>query len=287
MMFLYLLACTPSTLEEDTSTKETAPIPFSCPSSQEAIELGTVENEDLVEISGIVPSYHNPTRIWAHNDSGDSARLFAMQYDGQHEGILSLGISALDWEDMTNALAPSGQHYLYIADFGDNSELRVDFQIHKILEPTDLTATPSFETFTLSYPDGSHNAEAIVARHEEETLYILTKNVEATQIFRIDQSDLSIEQTNTLIFPELGIEGSPLVTGASLSPDGNTLFIRTYTSIIAMDDGVLDGGIPEEICILESPQEQQGEAIMVPFSQDQYITISEGEQQQIFGMSFE
>ena len=286
-MLIFLISCTSSSLEEDTAPKDSPPVPFSCPSSQEAISLGTVEQEELVEISGIAPSYHNPTRIWAHNDSGDSARLFALQHNGQHEGTLSLGIPALDWEDMTNALAPDGQHYLYIADFGDNSELRVNFQIHKILEPTDLSQTPSFETFTLSYPDGSHNAEAIVARHEEETLYILTKNVETTQIFRIDQSDLSIEQTNTLLFSELEIEGSPLVTGASLSPDGNTLFIRTYTSIIAMDDAVLDGALPDDICILEAPQEEQGEAIMVPFAQDQYITISEGEQQQIFGMAFE
>lgn len=286
MMFLYLIACT-SAKQTDSAMFEDSPIPFSCPQSQEAIALGTVENENLVEISGIAPSYHNPTRLWAHNDSGDSARIFALQHNGQYEGGVSLGIPALDWEDMTNALAPDGQHYLYIADFGDNSELRVNFQIHKVLEPTDLTATPSFETFTLSYPDGSHNAEAIVARHEEETLYILTKHTERTQVFRINQDDLSIQETNILDFSDLGIEGSPLVTGASLSPDGNTLFIRTYTSILAMDDAVLDGSAPEEICILEAPQEEQGEAIMVPFSQEQYITISEGEQQQIFGMLLE
>ncbi len=46
--------------------------------------LGTVAYEPIDELSGIVKSRTYPDVYWVHNDSGDEARIFAV--DGERAG---------------------------------------------------------------------------------------------------------------------------------------------------------------------------------------------------------
>ena len=49
-----------------------------CPSFQTGRQIGTVQLAAIDEASGLVASRKNPGVLWAHNDSGDSARTLAM-----------------------------------------------------------------------------------------------------------------------------------------------------------------------------------------------------------------
>ena len=86
------------------------------------ISTGTVQNSSINEASGIAASRANANVLWTHNDSGDSARVFAMTSAGTNLGTYSIsGASAADWEDIAIGPGPlAGQQYLYIADIGDN-----------------------------------------------------------------------------------------------------------------------------------------------------------------------
>jgi len=71
---------------------------------------GTLQDPALVEVSGIAASTRYPSTLWAHNDSGDTARLFAITDAGADRVTFTLsGATANDWEDI--ALGP-GLYYV-------------------------------------------------------------------------------------------------------------------------------------------------------------------------------
>ena len=73
-----------------------------CPVFEPGVSLGTLQLSAIDEASGIAASRTNPNVLWVHNDSGDSARVFAIHIDGTLLGTYSLsGASATDWEDIS------------------------------------------------------------------------------------------------------------------------------------------------------------------------------------------
>ena len=100
----------------------TASVQRTAPEFNPPVAVGTVAHTALTEIPGIAISRQNDSVIWAHDDSGDENRVFAMATDGTHLGIFYLtGAAATDWEDMAIGPGPiAGQPYLYVADTGNN-----------------------------------------------------------------------------------------------------------------------------------------------------------------------
>src|SRR4029453_18052009 len=78
----------------------------SCPVLPDSSGPVDVTSTSVTEASGLANSGNNPGIYWTHNDSGDSARFFAV--DGSTGGVAAayelVGASAVDWEDM--ALGP-------------------------------------------------------------------------------------------------------------------------------------------------------------------------------------
>ena len=58
-----------------------------CPTSWTRHTLGTRELALSNEASGLAASRKNAGVLWTHDDSGDSARVFAMSYAGAHLGV--------------------------------------------------------------------------------------------------------------------------------------------------------------------------------------------------------
>lgn len=87
---------------------------------------GTLSLE-LSEISGWV--FVNDSTLIAHNDSGNEAALFVLNIDGtiRHKAIVK-GTGNVDFED----IAADGKGFLYLADFGNNHNLRRDLAIYRI-----------------------------------------------------------------------------------------------------------------------------------------------------------
>ena len=60
---------------------------------------GKVEHQAITEASGLVVT---DSWLWIHNDSGDSATLYAVDKEGEKRATSSIeGAFARDWEDMT------------------------------------------------------------------------------------------------------------------------------------------------------------------------------------------
>src|SRR3954462_7660037 len=106
---------------------------------------GPITDPALTEISGIHTGVHNPGIWWVHNDSGDTARVFALDGTGAVRGTYSFtGASAVDWEDISVvAGATPGSGTIYAADIGDNALARSEIQVYRVTEPdVPLTGTP-------------------------------------------------------------------------------------------------------------------------------------------------
>src|SRR4051812_14329684 len=76
---------------------------------------GAVASSSVTELSGLSASRLTADVYWVHNDSGDSARIFAVRNDGADLGAYSLsGATAIDWEDIAVGPGPTaGVNYIY------------------------------------------------------------------------------------------------------------------------------------------------------------------------------
>src|SRR5262249_2944115 len=165
-----------------------------CTGTLVASTPGKIANDEITELSGIVSSRRTNGVWWVHNDSGDSARLFAVGNDGRSLGEFHLaGVTATDWEDIGIGKGPkAGVSYLYGADIGDNAKARPSVQLYRVpepaVDPAKSASAPQtldgVDTLTLTYPDGPHDAEAFFVDPKTGRLYIVSKQLGAAGVYR-------------------------------------------------------------------------------------------------------
>ena len=99
-------------------------------------QIGTIVAPSLPEVSGITPSHSAPGVWWVHNDSGDQARLYAINSAGQLLATFEVpGAQNVDWEDIGSGPGRDGSPALYIADIGDNNLSRDELVVYRVKEP--------------------------------------------------------------------------------------------------------------------------------------------------------
>ncbi|NJK33436.1 MAG: hypothetical protein HC927_14105, partial [Deltaproteobacteria bacterium] len=153
--------------ETDTGESETGL--SECPSVADPVAQATITAPEIDEASGMVRS-RSQELLWLHNDSGDSARLFALGLDGQLLATIELaGADAIDWEDLALGPGPSPGDWLYIGDIGDNAEARPGITIYRLPEPADVAGSgpnpielDNWTALELTYPDSPHDAETLL-----------------------------------------------------------------------------------------------------------------------------
>ena len=266
-----------------------------------------IASSDIVEASGLASSRLDDNILWVHNDSGDTARVFAIDRQGRHQASYTLpGAEAIDWEDMAAGPGPDGASYLYLADIGDNNAQRADVTVYRVPEPQVSTSdTPTLnqvaavEKLTLRYPDHAHDAETLLVDPLDGDLVIVTKELATgtSLVFHASPSfdaaaAVTLEQAGEIDFKALPstvqvpqdapalVRGLPyLPTAGDVSPDGRLVAIRTYGTIWVWSR---DKGMPlwtaftGQPCEAPSQIEQQGEAIAFDPDGRGYTTTSEG-----------
>ena len=202
---------------------------------QPGVQVGTVTQ--LAEISGLVSSRSLADTLWVHNDSGDSARFFAMSTAGKSLGTVTLtGATATDWEDIAIAPKPGGGNYLYLGDIGDNSANRTaGISIYRVTEPTSAAnaaiAAANYTKVTLKYPDlVPRNAESLLVDPLSGDLFIVTKGPAA----RVYSAPATVFDTPGAIASLTSLGGLKVLlsnaTAADISPDGLHILIRSAST---------------------------------------------------------
>ena len=257
----------------------------SCPAFDQAVEAGRVNDERVSEASGLAVGRLNDGILWVHNDSGDEARLYALDSEGRMHSVWRFaGIVAIDCEDL--AIGPrsgrTGPH-LYLADIGDNARRRDSIRIYVAAEPclddlpdSDEHALAAVEIIEAAYPDGPRDAETLLVDPLTGDLYIVCKGFRRSPVYRIPAAT---GDAGLMIMEPVAEIPWGLVTGGDVSADGTEILVRGYWNVSlwrrSPSDPLWTAFLGTE-CRLPYVIEPQGEAIAFTSNADAYLTLSEG-----------
>ncbi|WP_372942840.1 hypothetical protein [Shewanella sp.] len=265
-------------------------------------QAGSITAPSIDEASGLAVSRINDQILWTHNDSGDTARIFAIDTQGQQLATVNItGVNNTDWEDIASFVY-QGESYLLIADVGDNQAKRSQYQLHLIKEPNlsllngqkNLSAKPVW-SMTFTYPDGAHDCESVAVDSVKGKILLLTKRDTPPVLYELpliaptlqsgsnnSSAQMIKQQAKRLgeiaplptavldyvsIYTWAGFAGKP--TAMDISADGLSAVILTYTHAFYFTQTTqgewlsLFSTTPQQIAL---PAIKQAEA--VGFSQD-------------------
>ncbi|MGH9284808.1 MAG: hypothetical protein ACRD0M_03915, partial [Acidimicrobiales bacterium] len=204
------------------------------------VKLGDLGDPAVKESSGLAASRRNPGRLWTHNDSGDGPLVYCLERSGASCGVWRVeGARAVDWEDMAAGPGPvAGEPYLYLGDIGDNARARNEVVVYRVAEPEvplrggqGTKARPAAagpgEALRLRYPDGPHDAEALLVHPASGDLYIVAKELFGPAgVYRAPAPLAAGEVVGMQRVAEVAIG---LVTGGDIAPDGSRVALCSYT----------------------------------------------------------
>ncbi|SDJ44538.1 hypothetical protein SAMN05444157_3399 [Frankineae bacterium MT45] len=241
----------------------------------------------LDEASGVVVGLRSPGVLYAQNDSGDSARFFAMNAKtGTTVAVCTVeSATNVDWEDMAGGHDADGKAYIWIGDIGDNDSTRDSITIYRVPEPKlsaddrgqPCSVTPT-RTWRLQYPDGPQNAESLMFDPLSHRLYVATKTFSgASNVYLVPQQPANgVQQLQRIasitVGPvdsahassgPVGVAGGFMVTGGAFSADGSLLVLRTYSSahLWRVSDDNVAAALSQSPISFDLPDQPQGEGI--------------------------
>lgn len=249
----------------------------------EARRSGVFRHPRLTESSGVVASRRFPGVLWTLNDSENPAEIFAADSMGRDLGGFTVrGAKNEDWEAIAAGRCGDGE-CLYIADTGDNEEVRHSVRLYRVPEPA--VPPPGGQGFTaraealeVRYPDGPHDVEAAVVVPDGAVLLVTKGRTDAVRAFRVPASAWARRSVTATPLGRLPLASGGLgtmVTDASLSPDGSGVAIRTYLEIFLFRLTPEDTFQPLGLACDVAGLELQGEGIAW-VGPDRFILTSEG-----------
>ncbi len=263
-----------------------------CPVFLPGRQTGTLQSNLIDEASGIAASRKNRALLWVHNDSGDSARVYAIHSRVVRLRTYSLaGITADDVEDIAIGPGPAKKtDYLYIADIGDNHAARPYVMVYRVPEPAVDPNQPNVtkkkltavETIKLKYPDGPRDAETLMLDPPTRDLYIVSKRENPSKLYRAPWPQSTTKPTTMQLAATLPW---PAATAGDISPTGDMVLIRSYTyaSLWLRPNGTtLADAFATAPCQVPLVLELQGEAICFTPNAKAYYTTSEGHNPPIY-----
>ena len=269
----------------------TRPAATSSTSPPRAVTNFDVDAASLPEVSGCAVSRRDPTIVWAHNDSGNEAAVIPVNRNTGAVGaaVAITNAKPKDPED----LAIDADGTLWLGDIGDNDRKRDEIAVYAFSEPAAGARTAEATSIRLRYPDGPHDAEALLIAPDSKDLIVITKDKSGVaSVFRAPSAPSTATVTMTQV-GSIAIRGETypkpnLITAADALPDGTGVIVRTYERgyLLRRKPGQQFASVwqagPEPI---ELPFMIQGEAICVAPDARTLITASESFGANTFRMS--
>lgn len=257
-------------------------------------QLAELKDKAIKESSGLAASRTVPGVYWTHNDSGDSPFIYAFDSRGNSKGAWRVaGATAHDWEDIAAGPGPTrGTNYLYIGDIGDNRERRAEVVVYRVPEPdirkgnstkSKTAQTDQSEAIRLRYPDGSHDAEALLLHPSTGSLYIVTKipfanpGIYEAKAPLTPKRTITLTRVGTLEVPSL-LGG--IITGGAISPDGRRVafcdYIQGYEVVLEKGNASFNTIWTQTLTPVNLGKRSQGEAITYRLDGKALLMTSEG-----------
>jgi len=210
----------------------------------------------FTEISGLAASIRHPGVLYLHNDSGDGPFIYAV--DSSTCRTLATftvsGMNPRDAEAIATGRDSAGRPVIWFADIGDNLDSWPFVTIYEIREPKNLSDKKvDAASYSYTYGDIPHNAEALLANPTKPQLWVVTKQLAHGSLYQLP---FPLSTVGVNIARKIRREGG-LVTDGSVSADGLRYVLRDY------DDAYVYAGLPPGrlIATVPLPFQLQGEAI--------------------------
>jgi hypothetical protein len=213
----------------------------------------TLQDPAITESSGLSVSARHPGVLWTHNDGGTTAQVVAVNAHGDSVARVTLaGIDPYDPEALAPGVDERGAPALYLGDIGDNMRRRPDVSVFRFAEPAVLgDATVRATWYRFTYPDGSHDAEALLVGSTGRIM-IATKGFSEAGLYLAPRKLLTADQgVNRL----KRVAPVPMLVTDGAYVGGGRFVLRTYTSAYLYDRP------GHEIARAELPPQPQGESV--------------------------
>jgi len=236
-------------------------------------QVAVLANREISESSGLACSRQAAGVFWTHNDSGDSARLFAFNAKGEHLAVCTVvGAEVRDWEDLAS-FTMRGQSFLLIADTGDNDAVRPACSLYVVREPAVGTPARPAEIrarvalrIDFRYEDGARDCEAVAIDPTTLTIYLCSKEMGGGRIYALPwPRDKATPGSPPHVARAVGtFAEAPLPTAMDISPDGRRAVVLTYADAYEYARGPREdwaAAFARKPRVLKMPRRNQGESI--------------------------
>lgn len=238
------------------------------------VQVGTLQDPLLEEVSALAASHLNPGTFWTVTDTGGEAYLFAIQDTGELIELFWVsGATSIDWEDVAVGPCAESCSCLYIADIGDPAEGRDGGTVYRLPEPIlgeTHRVTAAATALHFQYPDEAHDAETLLVDPRNGSLYVVTKDDEGfNSVYRfptLEPADadpdgspgkITLEYVGEATF-STGGKRARWATGGSVAPDGGRLVVRSEEVV---QEYAIPLGAPLEAAFYGTPT-----SIVVPYA---------------------
>lgn len=247
-------------------------------------DVCVIDDPRARELSGLATVANGYVTVTDSNPDAAQIRIVNLDSACRVTGTVRFPTAPRDPEDV--AVAPDGT--VWIADIGDNAT-------GETRRPTialwHLPRTGGPVIHRLAYPDGPHDAEALLFGDDGVPVVVTKESNGKARLYRpagplqpraatgvamVHVGEFTPHATGENNF--LGALGEVLVTGAAVSPDRRRVALRTYTAAYEWDvpDGdvvkAITAGVPRVTAL---PDEPQGEAIAYTADGAAFLTVSD------------
>jgi len=257
------------------------------------------------EASGLAVSRRDPAFLWLVNDSGAPATLHLAGRDGSTHGTVAIrGVENIDWEDLAT-FTLGGEHFLLIADTGDNNSNRPTSKLHCIAEPSlpesgetlDLTVDPAW-SITFRYEDGPGDCESVAVDAAAREILLISKRTKPPALYRLPLAantggQIAVAERLGPVAPlppptgGLSIPFGSQPTALDLSADGRHAAVLTYVTTFVFprrpDESWTEAFARDPIRL---PRHKLPQAEALAFSPDARIIFVTSEGSRPFLLSF-
>jgi len=208
---------------------------------------GLITDSAIAEVSGLAASNVHPGILWTHNDSGNSADIYAIDAQANRRARVRIDNAAnFDWEDMAS-YRDGDKRWLLIADSGDNGGVRKELQLYFVPEPLELIdgAASAARTMRFVWPDGARDCEAVGVDVQERAIYLISKKRVPPELYRLPldgdstAAPLVAERVSLLAHiaqPDTGdLQRNPVygryraqISSMDISADGSKMAVLNY-----------------------------------------------------------
>lgn len=270
-----------------------------------SVDVGTFTlrtKEELWEASGLATSRLNPNVAYVHSENTYHGMVAVDTTNAAVLGRFTVPIPhQYDWEDIATGPCPAG-NCIFAADIGSargDGPAPSSFAVYRIPEPEvprQASGTLTGDLFRFRYPDGPHNAEALMVHPDSGDVYVITKASNGRSgVYKFPNPLPTPSETNVTTLVKVASlripvwRGDPAdthaatwyaqVTAAAVHPLSNRFLIRTPYRVYEYRGpagGSFETAFRAAPTVLTAPsKEGQGEAIDYAPDGSAYFTVGE------------